>query len=374
MTIVDERGRLFGRFNLIDAAVVLVVLVLVPLAYAAYRLFRPDPVVIQSVEPSHVLVGQKPRIRLHGQHLLPYLRAQVGGAQPHLFLIESPMDGEFDMPELPVGTYDLTLYDEVQLVARMANAITVSPPPTGPRVLLQLTGAFFGLDAAAARGIVAGRKFPDEPGAPVEVIEAGGPRQDLRQVRPVVGSEVLLSVPVPGSLQVPATVRAVCLPGGEHQNCAVNGAIVSPGVTIPVAGGFSFIVDTIRADAPPASVTVRVEFVGRPELIDLVAVGDTDLPGPGVGRIASVTNRQIRAGQVSRQTNSAGVVETATTTERLASVEATVTLSADQTPTGFTYRSMPVKPGALFSFETAKYAAHGAVMSLAAVPFGGATR
>ena len=52
MTIVDERGRLFGRFNLIDAGVVFVLLVLVPLAYAAYRLFRPDPVRIESVEPS----------------------------------------------------------------------------------------------------------------------------------------------------------------------------------------------------------------------------------------------------------------------------------------------------------------------------------
>jgi hypothetical protein len=35
---------------------------------------------------------------------------------------------------------------------------------------------------------------------------------------------------------------------------------------------------------------------------------------------------------------------------------------------------MPIKLGALVSFETAKYVAHGAVISMAAVPAGGAAR
>src|SRR5438552_9662682 len=144
MTIVDERGRLFGRFNLIDAAVVLVALVLIPVAYAAYVLLHPDPIRIVSVEPSRAIVGQTPRIRIHGDHLRPYLRAQVGGLQPHTFLIESPLEGEMVLPELPAGTYDLTLYDEVREVARMKNAITVAPVPTGPRVSLRLNGSFFG--------------------------------------------------------------------------------------------------------------------------------------------------------------------------------------------------------------------------------------
>jgi hypothetical protein len=374
MTIVDERGRLFGRFNLIDAAVVLVVLVLVPLAYAAYRVFRPAAVIIESLEPSRVVVGQKPRIHLHGQHLLPYLRAQVGGAQPHVFLIESPSDGEFDLPELPPGTYDLTLYDEVKLVARMRNAMTVTAPPAGPRVRLRLEGAFFGLDESRAREIVAGHTFPGEPGSAIEVVEAGAPREDVRRVRSVVGSETIISVPVPGSLLVPATLRAACTPGGEQQNCAVNGTTVSPGVTIPVAGGFSFVVDDVRADAPPSRMTVRVEFVGRPEVIDLMAAGDVDVSSGGSGRIVSIANRQTLTGQVSRQVGSAGITETATTSERLASVDATLALTADRASTGLMYRSTPLKPGALFSFETLKYAAHGAVVSVAPAPAGGATK
>ena len=372
MTIVDQRGRLFGRFNLIDTSLVIVLLVFVPLAYAAYRLFRPEAVKIVSFEPSHVTVGQQPRIRLHGQHLRPYLRAQVGGAQPHNFLIESPDNGEFVLPELPTGTFDLALFDEVQEVARMENAITVTPPAAGPHVGLQLIGAFFGLDEAGAREIVKGRRFPNEPGASTEVLEAGAPREDVRRVRPVVGSEAIVSVPVPGSVQVPATIRAVCLPGGENQNCAVNGTIVSPGATVAVPGGFSFVIDGVRADAPPTAVMVRIQFVGQPEAIDLIAAGDVDAWGwSGAARVVSVGNRQIRAGQVSRQVSSAGIVESASTPERFASADADVELSADQTPTGLGYRSMSVKPGALFTFETSRYVARGAILSVTPVSAGG---
>jgi hypothetical protein len=375
MTVIDERGRLFGRFNLIDAGVVIVLLVLVPLAYAAYRLFRPEPIRIVSVEPARVTVGHPQRIKLHGEHLRPYLRAQVGGEQAHTLLIESPNDGEFAMPDLPVGTFDVSLYDEVQQVAQLKRAITVAPPAAGPRVTIQLIGAFIGLDDAGARGLVKGRKFPDEPGASIEIVDAGAPRGDVRRIRPVVGSEAILPVPVAGSLQVPATLRAVCLPGGENANCAVNGAILSPGVTVPLPGGSSFVIDAIRADVPVVQAVVRIEFVGRPEVIALIAVGDVDASrGEGGARITAVTNRQVRTGQLSRQLGSAGIVESQTVPERFASAEAEVMIAADQAATGFAYRSLPIKPGGLFTFETARYVAHGAIVSVTAAPARGAAK
>ena len=367
MTIVDERGRLFGRFNLIDAGVVILVLVLVPLAYAAYLLFRPEPVKIASVEPSRIIVGQTPRIRLHGEHLRPYLRAQVGPAQPHNFLIESPNDGDFVLPpDLPVGSHDLTLFDEVHEVAKLRNAITMTTPPPGPRVNLQLVGAFFGLDEAAARSITAGRKFPNDGSATIEVLDAGSLREDVRRVRSILGTEFIISVPVSGSWQVPATIRAVCLPGGENQNCAVNGTIISPGVTVPVPGGFSFVIDSIRGDMPPTPLTIRVQFTGRPEVIDLIAAGDVDMtPGPGAARIVSLREKQSVSGQISKQVNQSGIVETSSVSERLASVEAIVSLAGDRTPNGVAYRAFTVKPGALFTFETPRYVANGAIVSVA---------
>ena len=38
--MIDERGRLFGQVNLIDAVVAIVALGLIPLAYGAFLMFR----------------------------------------------------------------------------------------------------------------------------------------------------------------------------------------------------------------------------------------------------------------------------------------------------------------------------------------------
>ena len=44
MAIVDDRGRLGGKVNLIDAVVAFLILILIPVAFGAYLLFRtPQP-------------------------------------------------------------------------------------------------------------------------------------------------------------------------------------------------------------------------------------------------------------------------------------------------------------------------------------------
>jgi hypothetical protein len=49
MSIVDERGRVAGRINLIDAVAAVAIVVLVPVAYAAYLLFRTPPATLRAV-------------------------------------------------------------------------------------------------------------------------------------------------------------------------------------------------------------------------------------------------------------------------------------------------------------------------------------
>jgi hypothetical protein len=51
MTLVDNRGRILGRYNLIDLALVCVVLGLIPLGYGAYLLFRTPLPSLTAVEP-----------------------------------------------------------------------------------------------------------------------------------------------------------------------------------------------------------------------------------------------------------------------------------------------------------------------------------
>ncbi len=52
MSLVDDRGRVFGRYNLVDVAVAFVLLGLIPLGYGAYALFRTPLPKLTVVEPA----------------------------------------------------------------------------------------------------------------------------------------------------------------------------------------------------------------------------------------------------------------------------------------------------------------------------------
>ena len=65
MTIVDDHGRVFGRINLVDAAVAGLVLLLIPLAYGTYLLFQPAAPRIDSVSPS-IITREERRIGVGG--------------------------------------------------------------------------------------------------------------------------------------------------------------------------------------------------------------------------------------------------------------------------------------------------------------------
>ena len=110
-----------------------------------------------------------------------------------------------------------------------------------------------------------------------------------------------------------------------------------------------------------------MQFIGRPDAIDLIAVGDGDAAGLQSGaRVVAVRNRALRPGQLARQTSLGAVVETATTPESLRTADVEVRLAADQTPQGLAYQQLPLKPGAPFTFETVKYIVHGTVVAVTA--------
>ena len=62
--VIGGRGRLFSRFNVIDAAVLIVILIVVPMTYVAYRTFRQPLPVITSIKPSTLSVDSGRRVRL----------------------------------------------------------------------------------------------------------------------------------------------------------------------------------------------------------------------------------------------------------------------------------------------------------------------
>ncbi|HZR26917.1 MAG TPA: hypothetical protein VFA59_25200 [Vicinamibacterales bacterium] len=129
-----------GRFNLIDAAAAIVVLLLIPMGYVAWRVFhQPDPI-IKAITPDTLSVDSPKRVRMTGEHFAPFLNAFVSKTNqpysvPHRvadniqaeFLVETPTDVELQLPNLDPGTYDLYLYDEGREVAHKAAAITLTP-------------------------------------------------------------------------------------------------------------------------------------------------------------------------------------------------------------------------------------------------------
>lgn len=128
MPVIDDKGRIFGRLNLIDAFVVVIVLGVIPLVYGAFVLFRVPAPGIASVTPDRIDEGHAVNLRITGTNLRPFLTAYIGNAASPAFLIQSPTTAEVQTPALPAGTYDLVLYDEGQELARKPAAIIVAPP------------------------------------------------------------------------------------------------------------------------------------------------------------------------------------------------------------------------------------------------------
>src|SRR6185295_13855340 len=57
MPMIDDRGRVLGRVNLIDAAFVLLLVAAVPVAYGAYLLFRDPTPRLTNVLPNQFPQG-----------------------------------------------------------------------------------------------------------------------------------------------------------------------------------------------------------------------------------------------------------------------------------------------------------------------------
>src|SRR3954465_12181904 len=81
MSIIDERGRLFGRLNVVDAAVVLLLIAIVPVGYGAYLLFRAPVPRLTDLAPNTFAQGPNLQTAVHGENLRPYMRVSFGDKQ-----------------------------------------------------------------------------------------------------------------------------------------------------------------------------------------------------------------------------------------------------------------------------------------------------
>lgn len=274
MTLIDDRGRLFGRVNLIDAAVALLALVAVAFVLVAYALFRlPNPPVVTSVSPDRVPANEEHSLQLKGQNFIPYLRTYLGrtgetgfvrppteqekqdaftlmNATRVEFLLETPTLAEVKVPPLGAGSYDLHFYDETGHVGVKVAAFVVVPqessgPGTGSLIV---TGAFGGLVPADANAVRAGDRVSSGDLTWGDVIGVEPAQPD---VAPIAVLDRVVPTQVGGLLQVPAKVRVRCTVVGTE--CRVEGIPVVPGRSLRALVGAHpavFRIADVQADTP----------------------------------------------------------------------------------------------------------------------------
>ena len=242
MPVIDDRGRLFGKLNLIDAIVVFVALGLIPLTYGAFLLFRVPVPTISSVLPAQVTEGEPATLQITGEDLRPFLRAQIGTFPSTTIMIQSPTLAEIKVPQMPPGSYDLVLFDEGQELVRVPDALTIvplpvtpppAPPPPPPSIELRAVGEFIGVSTRDAQLIRVGLKLESGSGEPAaEVLAVGAPVAGVQRVR---AGAAVVTVPAPGEVQVPALIRVNCVIT-TNRDCQVGGTAVAQDATIALPG------------------------------------------------------------------------------------------------------------------------------------------
>jgi hypothetical protein len=361
MTAMDESTRLAGRVNVIDIAVALTVVLLLPGAIGAYLIFRNPPPKLSGINPARLYEGNNRKVEIAGRDLRPFMRVSFNDVQGRSFLINTPTSALVDLPELKSGVYDVVLYDYRQEVDRMPKAFTIMPVPFQPTLEVELEGAFVGLTEPLAKEIVVGLKFPPSGRTAAEVLAVAPIVPGHLRLR---AGETVLTVPTQ-ELEVATTLRASCVLTGNPDGtagCTSFGTDVAvpfaAGTAVSYPGPHGWIRYQISAVHPPAStrptVDARVRFVGAPELLALMKVGDVD-----TGPFASAALRHATLTAV-------GSPRAATAGE--AAIDAALRVPIDRAGAEWRYMNKPFKAGAALTFETARYIVQGDIVSVGALP------
>jgi hypothetical protein len=252
-----DRGRARGRVNLIDAVTAVLILVLIPMAFGAYLLFRTPPAKLTGVFPATLYQGPGLHVEVVGENLRPFMRVSIGTQQGRTFEIDGTRGAMIALPELAPGVYDLVLYDYMQEVGRLPKALTILPLTPTPTIELEVTGAFKGLSSDRVKSVKAGDRFPPSGDAVAEVLSVGAAAPSEVSLRAGATS---LRVPMPGQTDLAAVLRVKCsvTPSADGSlRCSFAGptqpADVAPGSALSLAtsnGWAMFQIDQVRTATP----------------------------------------------------------------------------------------------------------------------------
>ena len=336
MTLIDRDGRVFGRFNLVDAAVAAFIVLLLPIGYATYLLFRPSQPVIDSVTQVEITNEERrvtggslltAKLKVKGSGFNPLLRARIGSAEAMGFVFESPNSADVIVGLLPPGKHDLILYDGVQEVARARDAVEIQAA-NGPSV--RLYGWFTDLEPEQANALKPLFASPPEAANAFRIL-ALGPVSPAR-ARVTAGTQVV-DFQLAGKAERAAEVLVRC-DSQSASTCTISGESLNrPPPILVNLPGLRFEVDEIAPPEEPRPVVATIQ-----------------LPSPIAG---------IKAGD-----RDAGVGSSAAEVTAVAGSTLTLKLGVHDSRDGWRYRGRLLAPGTTFTLRTASYVASGTVTAV----------
>ena len=347
MALVDDRGRVLGRFNAVDAFVLAIVVVMIPAAYASYLLFRAPAAKLSAVEPQQLRIAPATRVRISGTNLRPFMRVSFDNTQARTFLIESTTSAEVDVPNLEPGTYDVVLYDYAREVDRLHKALTVLPRTPAPTVTVSVGGSFVGLSEVNADAIREGTKFTRNDRLIAEVLAAARPRVGEVLIRT---GDRTMTVNLPGQFALQAALQLECFlestTDGALQ-CVVYGplqpTLVASDSVLPLPfkdTTINFQVTEVHPPGQPIFVRLKTRAIVPVDGAVRVRVGEADssmpaYPGAWIGRVEAIAGNDV-----------------------------TLLLPAQHLANGWRYRAQLLKLGGGIRFETPSAVLNGTIVSL----------
>jgi hypothetical protein len=345
MSVIDERGRLFGRINIVDATVVAFLLVLVPLGYGTYLLFKPAQPRIDNVVPSQITVAERrigngsaltAKFKIQGSGLTPLLRARIGSHDALGLVFESPNSADVLVGPVPPGTHDLILLDGVQEVARAAGAIAIQASTGTP---IRVSGWLLDVDKNGSAALVPGRTLPGDSPSSFDVVAVGPEKPARSRIR--FGGAIADGA-ASGLVDREAVLVLRCDSPPLYETCSVGGNVIAGASPLVVAlpGSYRFELHEVLPLTTPVSATATIRLEGP--AASLVQAGDLDsILDPRRARVTAVT---ARGGD---------------------SAVVTVTLGLDESREGWRYRGRLVRPGGTIALATDRYESVGRVLTLA---------
>jgi hypothetical protein len=365
MTLVDDHGRLFGRWNVVDAMVGIVLLGLVPLLYGGYVLFRSQPPSLTSVEPARLQAPGDADLTIRGNNLRPYMRVSFDNHQGRTFLFSDTTRAVVRATDLPPGVYDVILYDNAQERARLPKGLEVVAAPR-PQTQLDLIGSFTAIPESLASQI--------KPDLQIEglgqVLRVGKAQPSV--TRAVVGPLELVNVSSGSAVNVPAVIRANCAlvqRGGSASCMALDNAMIRDTVlTVPLTGANAlFQIDQVRAAGAPSTIDVRARLSGERAVVERVRRGDRDIARNNEfasGAEVISASPVVRAGSSVIVSAQVPGTTPSITAGDIASVEVMLRVPAYQTLDGWSYDGQQLKGGRSFVFHGPGYELSGTVLEV----------